>query len=107
MNLTSTPSSDNRLPKLYLVGIPGRIGGASTKILHLLRLLRNDFKITVVLPDIGYVKDKHVRRDLEPYGIPYTLLKELPKQLDGVALGICERDFFISGRARELKARGL
>jgi len=105
--IISAPPSSNHLPKLYLVGIPGRIGGASTKILHLLRLLRNVFKTTVVLPDIRYLKDKHLREVLEPARIPYTLLKELPKQLEGVALGICERDFFTSGRARELKARGL
>ena len=99
--------SSRHLPKLYLVGIPGKIGGASTKILHLMRLLHGDFQITLVAPEIAVLKDKEVRRSLEPYGIPGTLLKDLPRQLDGVALGICDKDFFVSGRAREAKARGL
>jgi glycosyltransferase involved in cell wall biosynthesis len=36
-----------------------------------------------------------------------TLLKHLPKNLDGVALSICERDFFVAGCAAEAKRRGL
>jgi hypothetical protein len=102
MNITSALPSSNQQPKLYLIGIPGRIGGASTKILHLLRLLRDDFAITVLLPDIRYFKDAKVRQVLGPFGVPYTLLKELPKQLEGVALGICDGDFFTAGRAREV-----
>ncbi len=101
------PSSNAIGPNLYLIGIPGRIGGASTKILHLLRLLHGDFQITLVAPEIAVLKDKEVRRSLEPDGIACTLLKDLPKQLEGVALAICDRDFFVSGRAREAKARGL
>lgn len=92
---------------MYLVGVPGNVGGASTKIAHLIRLLHRDFKITLVAPFIEVLKDKHVRRILEPYGIPCTLVKDLAKRLEGVALGVCDREFFSSGRARELKSRGL
>jgi glycosyltransferase involved in cell wall biosynthesis len=35
------------------------------------------------------------------------LLKDLPKQLDGVALAICEKEFFLSGKGLEVKRRGL
>ena len=94
-------------PPLYLCGIPGRVGGAATKMTHLIRLLHRDFRITVVAPELWACKDKRVRQILAPYGIPCVLLKELPKKLDGVALGICDGDFFISGRARGLKERGL
>ncbi len=83
------------------------MGGAATKITHLIRLLHRDFRITVVAPELWALKDKRVRQILAPYGIPCVLLKELPKRLDGVALGICDGDFFISGRARGLKERGL
>jgi hypothetical protein len=31
-------TATNALPNLYLFGIPGKIGGASTKIAHLLKL---------------------------------------------------------------------
>jgi glycosyltransferase involved in cell wall biosynthesis len=83
------------------------VGGASTKIVHLLRLLRNDYEITLVAPDVAVMRDKDVRHLLEPYGVACALVKDLPKDLVGVALAICDRDFFACGRARELKARGL
>jgi glycosyltransferase involved in cell wall biosynthesis len=92
---------------LYLFGIPANIGGASTKMAHLIRLLHKDFKITVVLPEIGYLKDKQLKRLLEPYGVSALMLKDLPKKLEGVALAICNQHFFSSGAAREVKARGL
>ncbi len=79
---------------LYILGVPGNIGGASTKMAHLIRLLHKDFKITVVVPEIGFVKDKQLKRLLETYAIPALMLKDLPKKLDGVALAICDRHFF-------------
>ncbi|MGO8675119.1 MAG: glycosyltransferase [Limisphaerales bacterium] len=75
--------------------------------MHLVRLPHGDFKITVVAPEVWACRDKEVRRILEPYGIPCVLLKELPKKPEGVALGMCDGDFFVSGRARGLRERGL
>jgi glycosyltransferase involved in cell wall biosynthesis len=95
------------LNHLYLFGVPGTLGGASTKIVHLIRLLHGDFRITVVAGEVALARDKAVRRLLEPYGAACVLLKELPKRLEGVALGLCELNFFRSGAAREAKARGL
>src|SRR5260370_22147407 len=92
---------------LYLFGVPANIGGASTKMAHLIRLLHNDFKITVVVPEIGFLNDKKLKRLLEPYGVPALMLKDLPKKLEGVALAICNQHFFSSGAATEVKARGL
>jgi glycosyltransferase involved in cell wall biosynthesis len=92
---------------LYLFGVPGGIGGAATKIAHLIKLLHRDFQITVVVPDPHLVRDKEVRRLLEPYSVPVRLLKELPAKLEGVALGVCELHFFSSGTARQAKERGL
>jgi hypothetical protein len=94
-------------PNLYLVGVPGRVGGASTKILHLLRLLHRDFHITLVAPEVAVLRDKQFRQVLELYGTPGVLANALPKQLEGIALAICDAGFFACGRARELKARGL
>jgi glycosyltransferase involved in cell wall biosynthesis len=95
------------LPHLYLFGIPGAVGGAATKIAHLIRLLHQDFTITVVLPAVGLSKHKEVRHLTEPFGVRCVLLKELPGRLEGVGLGVCEKDFFSAGTAREAKARGL
>ena len=94
-------------PPLYLFGVPGKVGGAATKITHLIRLLHRDFQITVVPPSHQSAKDREVRSLMEPFQVRAVPLKELPKQLDGVGLAICERDFFATGRARELKERGL
>lgn len=71
-----------------------------------MRLLSADFKITIVAPEVSVWKSNEVKRILEPCGIPCVLLKDLPKSLDGVALGVCDRDFFVAGRAREFRARG-
>jgi hypothetical protein len=95
------------LNHLYLFGVPGTLGGASTKIVHLVRLLHGDFRITVVAGEVALARDKAVRRLLEPYGAACVLLKDLPKKLEGVALGLCELNFFRSGAAREAKSRGL
>lgn len=94
-------------PALYLFGVPGKVGGAATKIAHLVRLLHRDFQITVVPPSHQSAKDREVRSLLEPFQVRSVPWKELPKQLAGVGLAICERDFFSTGRARELKERGL
>jgi len=97
----------SNLPNLFLFGVPGKLGGAATKVAHLIKLLHRDFRITVVLPAIGLGKDKDVKQLTEPYGVRCLLPKELPKQLEGVGLAICELHFFTSGTAREAKARGL
>ncbi|HXT42280.1 MAG TPA: glycosyltransferase [Candidatus Angelobacter sp.] len=95
------------LPCLYLFGVPGRIGGAATKIAHLIKLLQQDFNITLVLPNIAWCKDKDVKQLTEPHGVHCFLLKNLSKTLEGVALAMCEKEFFSSGTASEAKARGL
>ena len=104
--LTVEPTTTGR-PNLYILGIPGSVCGASTKMAHLVRLLHQDFKITFVLPEIHYCKDKAIQQLLDPFGVPYTILKDLPKKLEGVALAICERHFFASGKAKAVKERGL
>lgn len=102
-----TNESSARRRNLYVFGVPGKIGGASTKLGHLIQLLRRDFKIKVILPHVGFAKDKDVRQLTEPHGIRCLLLKDLPKGLDAVALAMCELHFFSSGTARQVKACGL
>lgn len=105
--ITGSHTGSPAQPSLYVCGTPGKIGGAGTKILHLLRLLEGQFRLTVIAPEVSVSKNKNVRQLLEPQGIPCLTIKDLPSKLDGVALGICSRDFFASGRAQALKARGL
>src|SRR2546426_3212145 len=106
MSVASTESHDAR-GSLYLFGVPGPVGGAATKVAHLLRLLHRDFSITVVPPSAEFLKERDFRKQIEPYGVPARLLKELSKKLDGVGLGVCEQHSFTAGTARETKACGL
>src|SRR5438093_4446287 len=107
MSNNKTPAPTAQRPPLYLFGVPGPVGGAATKIAHLIRLLNRDFTITVLPPAAGFLKDRDFRRHTEPFGIGAAILKDLPKKLDGVGIAVCETEIFSSGRAREIKARGL
>ena len=98
---------EKNMTGLYLFGIPGKMGGAATKIRHLIYLLKPSFEITVVLNGPRWLKDSEVRSFLRGQGVRYSLLKDLPKQLEGVALVICEVDFFSTKQHEEVKRRGL
>lgn len=93
--------------KLFIVGIPGKVGGAATKIRHLIYLLKDEYDLTVVLNHVSWLKDQHVIRFLKQQEVRHCLLKDLPEQLAGIALVICEVDFFITGAAQAVKRRGL
>ena len=94
--------------QLFIYGIPGTVGGAATKIRDIIRLLRSDFEITVVMSDVKYFKSSEVISFLKQYGIKACSRRDVPKELSGcVALGICELDFFVSGTAQEIKKRGM
>jgi hypothetical protein len=56
-------------PRLHVIGVPGRLGGAATKIADLIGLLHRDFAIAVVLPDAAFRCDKKVNAVLQPLGI--------------------------------------
>lgn len=93
--------------EIYLFGVPGLIGGAATKIRHLIMLLHKTFRFTVVVNGPNWIKEKQVTRFCDSYGVQCCQLKDLPRQLKGVGLVICELDIFASGRAEEIKNRGL
>jgi glycosyltransferase involved in cell wall biosynthesis len=99
--------TNSQRPPLFLWGVPGAIGGAATKISHLIRLLHNDFEIKLVAMEPWVQKDRTVRRVLEPFGILCLLAKSIPRGTGASALAICDKHFFVSGRARQLKELGL
>lgn len=68
---------------LYLFGWPSNIGGASTKICHLLCLLAGHYDITVVPDDAGHLADAPWRKFLESRGVRCRLLSDLPRRLAG------------------------
>ncbi len=94
-------------PKLYLIGEPGRIGGASTKLSHLIRLLKDDFDITLVFPDKACLKNSELASRNDINSVARCLVSQLPSKMEGVALGVCDPDFFAGGRALLAKSRGL
>jgi hypothetical protein len=100
-------SMNSLITNLYICGVPGKIGGASTKIRHLVYLLKDVFKLTVVLNDPFWLKNKDVTCFLDRLKVSYCLYKDVKDNLNGLALVICEPDIFISGRAKMLKDRGL
>lgn len=61
--------------------------------------------MTLLCPKGCNLRD--IQRMFAGCNLSYVHLNDLPKQVCGVCLGMCEPDFFASGRARELKQRGL
>lgn len=93
--------------KVYLYGTPGHLGGAATKIRHLLRLLHKEVDFTVILTHPGWRRNKQVMGFLRELNIPHCMVKDLPRRVSGVVLAICELQFFSSGVAQRLKDKGL
>ncbi len=54
---------------VYFFGRPGALGGAATKLSHLLPLLRGEFELTVVSNDAGWLADGRERRRLAELGV--------------------------------------
>ncbi len=92
---------------LYIYGVPGPIGGACTKIAHLIRLLKDDFEITIIAPSKVFLKDKRVLQCIRPLSIAITTLNRLPDNLTGIALAVCDPNFFSSGALMQLRRKGL
>lgn len=95
------------LRKLLVFGWPGYIGGADTKLAHLLPLLHRDLDITVVPNDSYRLEEKVWTRFLDQLGISYCTLDQLPPKLDGYALALSNHRFFTERVAHRAKEMGL
>src|SRR5690349_26824 len=85
--------SSGKVP-VYVFGWPSFLGGADTKLAHLLVLLHDDFALTVVPNDRFRLEDKKWVPFLKRLGIEYSSLAQLPKKLEGFGLSLCNRRFF-------------
>ncbi|MBM3883020.1 MAG: glycosyltransferase family 4 protein [Verrucomicrobia bacterium] len=94
-------------PCLYIFGWPSFVGGADTKLAHLLLLLRDHFSITVVPNENRHLHDKPWMRRLRELGVAYGLLEQLPGKLEGIGLGMSNQCFFTHTIAQRAKERGL
>jgi len=102
----SGPPGRSRI-SLYVFGWPSFLGGADTKLAHLLVLLHRHYRITVVPNDAYRLGEATWTRFLDRLGIAYTTLRALPRKLEGVGLSLCNGRFFIDRIAERMRARGL
>lgn len=93
--------------QLYMYGTPGTLGGAGTKIMDLIELLKGSFEIRVILPLVSQLRDKSCCNLVKALGAHPLTLTELPARLEGVVLSICEPHFFVRGDAQKLREKGL
>ena len=93
--------------RIYFFGWPSFLGGADTKLAHLLVLLHKEFAITVIPNDACHLRDQVWTRFLGKLGVEYALLARLPKKLEGFAMSLCNQRFFTDGIARKAKEKGL
>src|SRR4051812_25607338 len=101
-----SPMSSSKL-RLYLFGWPSYLGGADTKLAHLLRLLHRDCEITVVPNDDTRLTDRHWIAQMQQLGVEAMSHAELPERTEGLALALSNDRFFTQRYAYRAKERGL
>jgi len=94
-------------PAVYIFGWPSFVGGADTKLAHLLILLHKHYRITVIPNDVFRLRERYWTRFLGRLGVCYLPLRELPRKLEGYALSLCNPRFFSNGVVQKVKERGL
>jgi glycosyltransferase involved in cell wall biosynthesis len=98
---------DSPRPRLYFFGWPSHLGGADTKLAHLLLLLHRHCRITVVPNDESRLKETYWCKFLDRLGVHATLLSRLGPRLEGFALSLSNGCFFTRRIADKVKERGL
>lgn len=98
-----------RKPKIpiYIFGWPSYLGGADTKLAHLLGLLHRHYQITVIPNDGFRLKEPVWSSFMQRLGIRCCVLKDLPKKLTGYAVSFCNTRFLTDRIAERAKERGL
>lgn len=94
-------------PPLYIFNWPSNVGGADTKVTHLLLLLHRDYDITMVPNTREQLLQLGWRKFLKRLGVKAALWSELPKKLNGGALSLCNGRFLGEGTVLQAKQRGL
>jgi hypothetical protein len=98
---------DSTKPKLFIFGWPSFLGGADTKLAHLLVLLHRHCEITVVPNENRHLHNKIWTKSLDKLRVKYALFEKLPAQLDGFGLALSNQLFFSKRIAHRAKAKGL
>jgi len=92
---------------LYFFNWPSNVGGADTKMVHLLRLLHRDYEITMVPNREEQFEQQRWREFLDSLEVRYCRYENLPERLEGWAVSLCNVKFFEEGKAVEMRRRGL
>lgn len=98
---------EDRKPNLYIFAWPSFLGGADTKLLHLLPLIHEHYTITLIPNYEDLIKEKIWTRYLDKLGIKYCLFEALPNKLTGVGFSLCNSRFFVDRIAHRAKEKGL
>lgn len=92
---------------LYFFGWPSFLGGADTKLVHVLRLLHQHHSITVIPNDENRLKEVYWREWLADLGIKAISWSQLPPKLRGWGLAFCNGWILEGNRLADLQDRGL
>ena len=92
---------------IFFFGWPSDYGGADTKAAHLFRLLAGHVEITVVPNSAESLKETQWTAYLDELGINYASRESLSGKLHGVALTLCNVNFFGQGICKFATERGL
>ncbi len=98
---------DFPLPNLVFFGWPSHLGGAATKLAHLLILLHRHSKITVVPNERRFLHQKQWTRWMDGLGIKYCLIDQLAKPSAGYGLALSNQRFFVDRICLKAKELGL
>lgn len=94
-------------PKIYVFNWPSFVGGADTKLAHLLNLLHQHAEITVIPNENRHLHCRVWTTFLDRLGIKYSMFEKLPPKLTGFGLSLCNDCFFTNRIAHRAKERGL
>jgi len=95
------------MPPLYFFGWPSHVGGADTKMAHLLPLLAREAEIVLVPNAAERLASEEWMEWAKRHGIRTALRETLPERLEGWAVSLCNEDFFGKGIAFAMRRRGL
>jgi glycosyltransferase involved in cell wall biosynthesis len=98
---------DEAKPKVYIFNWPSFLGGADTKLAHLLVLLHRHADITLVPNENRHLHNRVWTKFLDELGINYSVFEKLPSRLTGFGLSMCNDCFFTHRIAHRAKEKGL
>jgi glycosyltransferase involved in cell wall biosynthesis len=96
-------------PRIFLYGWPSHVGGADTKVQHLLPLLKElGHEVMCVVNAPSQMEQKEWCDYLDNLGITYGMKEDIPDDVQGeIGLSICNPYFHNQGFCQHAKDKGL